>query len=136
VIGKIAHISMAVMTRPWARLRRASLVARQPAPWRRKTSATSKVGRGIAGASGRRCYLHVQKSERALDLPDGIDCHTCIAGSGRNVTVAKQILDHANVDALFQEMGSEAVAQRVHGDCFVETCCLRSCDKLVPPSAS
>src|SRR5665213_4035013 len=118
---------MAVMTRRWARLRWASLVARHPAPWRRKTSATSKVGRGIAGASGRRCHLHVQKFERALDLPDGVDCHTCIAGGGRNVTMAEQILNHVNVDALFQEIGGEAVPQRVHGDGLVEA---GGCDRL------
>src|SRR5260370_19334282 len=113
---------MAVMTRRWARLKWASLVARQSAPWRRKTSATSRIGRGIAGVSGRRCHLHVQKFERALDLPDGVDGHTCIAGGGRNVTMTEQILNYVNVDALFQEMSGEAVAQRVHGDCFIEPC--------------
>jgi len=121
----VRHISMAVMTRRWARLRWAWFAARQPAPWRRKTSATSRIGRGIAGVSGWRCRFHIQKFERTLDLPDGVDCHTCVAGGGRNVTMAEQILDHVNVDALFQEMGREAVAQRVHGDCLVEACGLR-----------
>ena len=116
----VRHISIAVMTRRWARLRWASLAARQPAPWRRKTSATSKIGRGIAGVSGRRCHLHVQEFERALDLSDGVDCHPCVAGGGRNVTMAEQILDHVNVDTLFQQMGGEAVAQRVNGDRFIE----------------
>jgi len=95
---------MAVITRRWARLRWASLATRQPAPWRWKTSATSKIGRGIAGVSGRCCRLHVQKFERALDLSDGVDCHPCVAGGGRDVTMAEQILDHVNVDTLFQEM--------------------------------
>jgi hypothetical protein len=40
--------------------------------------------------------------------------------------MAEQILDHVNVDALFQEMGSEAVPQCVHGDGLVETC---GCDR-------
>src|ERR1700692_956539 len=117
----VRHISMAVMTRRWARLKWASFAARQPAPWRRKTSATSRIGRGIAGVSGRRWYLYVQKFERALDLPDGVDCHPCIACGGRDITMAEQILDHVNVDALFQKMGGEAVAQRMHGDRFIET---------------
>src|SRR6266567_3705336 len=102
------------MTRRWARLRWASLAVRQPAPWRRKTSATSRIGRGIAGVSGWRCRLHIQEFQRTLDLPDGVDCHPCIAGGGRNVAVAEQILNHVNVDALLQEMGGEAMAQRVH----------------------
>ena len=34
--------------------------------------------------------------------------------------MAEQILDHVNVDALFQEMGGEAVPQRVDGDRFSE----------------
>src|ERR1019366_7448576 len=45
----VRQISIAVMTRRWARLRWASFAARQPAPWRRKTSATSRIGRGIVG---------------------------------------------------------------------------------------
>src|ERR1700688_2629627 len=104
----VRHISMAVMTRRWARLRWASLAARQPAPWRRKTSATSRIGRGISELSGGPRHLHVQKFERALDLPDGVDCHTCVAGGGRNVTMAEQILNHVNVDTLLQELGREA----------------------------
>src|SRR5487761_1019231 len=99
----VRHISMAVMTRRWARLRWAAFAARQPAPWRRKTSATSRVGRGIPGVSGRRCQLHVQKFERALDLPDGVNCNPCVTGGGRNVTMAEQILYLVNVAALFQE---------------------------------
>src|ERR1019366_10618886 len=127
----VRHISMAVMTRRWARLRWASLAARQPAPWRRKTSATSRIGRGIAGVSGRGWHLDVQKFERALDLPNGVDCHTCIAGGGRNIAMAEQILDHVNVDALFQQMGGEAVTQRMHGDGLVEA---RGCDRLATRS--
>ena len=72
--------------------------------------------------SGRRCHLHVQKFKRALDLPDGVDGHTCIAGGRRNVTMAEQILNHVNVDTLLQKMGREAVPQRVNSDGLVETC--------------
>src|SRR5262249_24769928 len=28
----------------------------------------------------------------------------------------EQVLDHVNVDTLFEQMGSEAMSQRVHGD--------------------
>ena len=34
--------------------------------------------------------------------------------------MAEQSLDDANVDLLFQQMGGEAVSQRVHGDIFIE----------------
>jgi len=36
-----------------------SLAARHPAPWRRKTPATSRIGRGIARVSARCCRLHI-----------------------------------------------------------------------------
>ena len=35
--------------------------------------------------------------------------------------MAEQVLDHPDVDALFQEVGGEAVAQCVDGDRLVET---------------
>ena len=69
----------------------------------------------MSGALCRGDQLDPKGFERALDLPDGVDCHPCVAGGGRNVTMAKQILDHVNVDTLFQEMGGEAVPQCVTG---------------------
>ena len=39
--------------------------------------------------------------------------------------MAKQILDHVNVDTLLQEMGGKTVPQGVYGDRFVETGGLR-----------
>src|SRR5450759_5024457 len=59
-------------------------------PWKSEASASD---RGIIGASGRRCYLHVQKFKWALDLSDGVDCHTCIAGGGRDITMAEKIMN-------------------------------------------
>ena len=69
--------------------------------------------------SGQRCHLNAQEFERTLDLPNGIDCHTSIARGGSDVPMAQQILDHVNIDAVFQEMSGEAVAQGVYGDGFV-----------------
>jgi hypothetical protein len=113
----VRHISMAVMTRRWVRLRWASLAARQPAPWRRKTSATSRIGRGT-GASGRRCYLHVQKFERALDLPDGVDSPSPCASSyilsavGAS-TAVRNSRRPSNNDPVAQRRHSQQPARRV-----------------------
>src|SRR5437660_10974827 len=105
---------MAVMTRRCARLKWASFATRQPAPWRRKMSATSRIGRGIADGSGRRRRLHVQEFERTLDLADGVKRHPCIAGCGLNVPMAEQIMYHANVDSLLQKVRGDAMSHNVH----------------------
>jgi hypothetical protein len=56
------------------RPRCASLAAPPSSAGRRKMqSASSNLGRGMAGASVRLCLLHAQVLERALDLPDGIE---------------------------------------------------------------
>ena len=121
----VRQTSIAVMTRRWARLRRAVLSARQAAPWRRKTSATSNFGWDIAGASIRRCPRHVQEFERALNLPDQVDRHPRIAHGRLDVPMPKQVLDHANVDALFEQMGRKAMPQRMNGDRFARARRLR-----------
>jgi hypothetical protein len=43
-------ISIAVMTRRWARFRWPALAARHASPWRRKISATSSFGRTMSGS--------------------------------------------------------------------------------------
>src|ERR1700704_1955162 len=101
----VRHTSMAVMTRRWARLTCAALATRHASPWRRKTSATSNLGQGIAGALGRRCHVDVQKVERALNLSDAIERYPRVPGGGRDMPVPQQVLDHSDIDALLQEMG-------------------------------
>src|SRR5215471_18704338 len=90
----VRQISIAVMTRRWARLTWPALAERHASPWRRKISATSSFGPDMAAVSGGRRQLQVQEFQRALDLPDGVYCHTCVASGGRNGTMAEQILDH------------------------------------------
>ena len=116
----VRQTSIAVITRRWLRLGRALLAARQAAPWRRKTSATSTFGWDTAGASIRRCPRHVQELERALNLPDQADRNPHIARGRLDVPMPEQVLDHANVDTLFEEMGRKAMPQRVDGDRFAE----------------
>src|SRR5664280_1716009 len=108
------------MTRRWARLRWPSLAARQPAPWRRNTSATSRRGRDIGGWSARRRHLDVEVFERTLDLPDHVDRHAGVPGRRHDVAVAEQVLDYVDVDAMLQQMRGEAVPQGVNGDRLVE----------------
>ncbi len=82
---------------------------------RRKMSATSSFGFDMAGGSGRRRF-DVQLFEWALNLSDRIHRDAGIAGRRIDVAMAKQSLNDANVDLLFQQMRREAVSQRVHGD--------------------
>src|SRR4029450_5049026 len=90
---------------------------RHACPWRRKMSATSSFGCDIAGASVRR---HVQEFEWALDLPDQVDGNAGIAHGRLDVPMSEQVLDDANVDTLFEQMGRKTVSQRVDGDRFAQ----------------
>src|SRR4249919_1314090 len=89
----VRQISIAVITRRWARLRCAVLAARQAAPWRRKISATSSFERDIAGASVRRCRCHVQEFERALYLPDQVGGNAGVAHGRLDVPMPERVLD-------------------------------------------
>ena len=53
-------------------------------------------------ASVRRCRCQVQLVERALDLPDEVDGNAGIARGRLDVPMSEQVLDDANVDALFK----------------------------------
>src|SRR5262249_13177310 len=111
----VRQTSIAVMTRRWARLRCAMLAARQAAPWRRKTSATSSFGRNIAGCQSGAVAARF-RFERALDLPDQVDGNAGIARGRLDVPMPEQVLDDANVDALFKQVGRKTVSQRVDRD--------------------
>ena len=74
----------------------------------------------MVGLSGRRREHDVQELKRTLCLSDRIERDPCVACGRRNVTVTEQVLNHPDVDALLQEMGGEAVPQRVNGDSLVE----------------
>ena len=83
-------------------------------------SATSSFGSDTSVASGRRCQLGVEKFEGALDLSDRVERHTRVARRGRDVPVSQQILDHPDIDALFEQVGRKAVPQRMHGHRGIE----------------
>src|SRR5215212_9513162 len=109
------------MTLSWPRLTWPELAMRQAAPWSRKMSATSRAGRAMsAGAlDGRLVWLHRQRREpieRAHDHADGVGGDPRIERRGLELGVPEQDLDHADVDVLLQQVGREAVAQRVRRD--------------------
>src|SRR3954470_19736613 len=109
------------MTLSWPRLTWPALAVRQAAPWSRKMSATSRAGRGMsAGALCRRlAWLHPYRREpieRAHDHADGVGSDPRIERRGLELGVPEQDLDHADVDVLLQQVGREAVAQRVRRD--------------------
>src|ERR1700737_3048289 len=107
--------SIADMTRNCPRLRCPALSLRHASPWRRKISATSSFGRDIPAALCRRGALNLQGIKRALHLADDIDRDARIARCGVDVAMAQQILDDADIHTLLQEMGGEAMPERVHG---------------------
>ena len=56
--------------------------------------------------------------ERADDPSDGLRRHGDIAGGGVDTAVSEQHLDGAGVIAVFQQVGGEAVAERMGRDAF------------------
>lgn len=58
--------------------------------------------------------------ERADGAADGLCCHMGIPGSGRQLGVAKQHLDHPHVSVGFQQVCGEAVSQCVQRGGFLD----------------
>src|SRR6266436_1009386 len=110
---------MADITLSWPTLTCPVLALRQAAPWRWKTSATSSLGRrtaaGLRPLSRPRPPFAQRREpvERAGYRADRGVGDARVKRRGIELRVAEQHLDHANVGILFQEVGSEAVPQRV-----------------------
>src|SRR5262249_3478373 len=74
-----------------------------------------------AGHAGRLCRRSSyslwderrQPVQRAHDLPNQVGGHLGVARRRVELGMPEQDLNHANVDVLLEQMGSEAVAQRV-----------------------
>src|SRR6476619_90657 len=118
--------SMAAITFNWSRLTCPALARRHAAPWSRKISATSNAGRDTAPALRRqRVFLALlgllarlrQQVERALDAGDHAGGDTRVARRRLQLVVTQQRLDNSNIGAALEQVGREAVAQRVqrHG---------------------
>src|SRR6185437_7553380 len=57
-----------------------------------------------------------QASERALDLGNQSDRHATVAGCRLKLGMSEQGLDYANVPAALEQVGREAVAERMQRD--------------------
>src|SRR5580704_3434303 len=119
--------SIALMTFIWPRLTWPALACRHAAPWSRKISATSSAGRDTA-LLRRRLVLPVrlgplglpgllarlrQPVERALDAGDQAGGDTGVACRGVQLVVTQQCLDNPDISLVIEQVGREAVAQRV-----------------------
>src|SRR5271166_4587355 len=107
------------MTFNWARLTCPALAFRHAAPWARKTSATSRRGRATRPWSGGRRFLRqldVQPVQRTLDVADRVDGDAGVERGRLQLGVPEQHLDHANIDALLEQMCGEAVPQGMRRD--------------------
>ena len=108
--------SIADMTLSWSRLTWPAWEARQAGPRWRKMSATSTADRDNGGASARHLQ---QKVERACYLAERVDGDAGVERRRVELLVSEQHLDDPNIGLLLQEMGGEAVPQRMNADSLV-----------------
>ena len=86
-------------------------------------SATSSDGRAITSPDLRGflfLLLRRQLLQRALDRPQGGAGDLAVARGGIEFLVAQEHLDHADVDLLLQQVGREAVPERVQRDRLID----------------
>ena len=109
------------MTFSWPRLTWPALALRHAGPWARKISATSSAGRATAPPRqaggftfGASCSSGLVTSRMRLDGDVGVERRRV------ELLVPEQHLDHADVDLLLEQMGGEAVPQRVQRDALVD----------------
>src|SRR3974390_2134076 len=117
--AEVRQVSIAAMTFSWPRPTWPALALRHATPWARKTSATPGLrsgGRATGPRSGGRRSLRqveAEPLERALDVADRADRHAGVERGRLQLGVAEQHLDHANVGALFEQVGGKAMPQRM-----------------------
>src|SRR5207344_853128 len=121
----VRQCSIALMTFIWPRLTWPALALRHAAPWSRKISATSSAGRDMAPLRRRLVFPALlfgflgllaglrQKVERAFDAGDHAGSDARIARRGVQFVVTQERLDDSDISAALQQVGREAVAQRV-----------------------
>src|SRR5580692_8462536 len=115
--------SMADITFIWSRLTRPTLARRHAAPWSRKISATSRVGRDMAPSSRRLLLAALlgllarlrQQVERALDAGDHAGRDARVARRRVQFVVTKQRLDDSDIGTAIEQMSCKAVPKRVQG---------------------
>src|SRR6476661_8626673 len=111
----VRQFSIADITLSWPRLTWPALARRHAGPWPRKMSATSSDGRDTYRASGWRLGLRqCDAIERAHDLLDRLGGDARVERRGVELGMTEQNLDHPDIDVLLEQVGGEAVTQRVH----------------------
>src|SRR5579862_8037083 len=117
----VRQLSIADITFNWPRLTCPALASRHAGPWARKMSATSKRGRVMRRRSGGR-RLPGQVQSQALqgtgDVADRVDGDAGVERRRLELGVAEQHLNDANIDVLLEQVGGEAVPQRMRRDAF------------------
>src|SRR6267378_5501853 len=116
----VRQVSIADITLSWPRLTWPALALRHDGPWPRKISATSSAGGDKSGALRGRLHRPGEMLERARDLAERLDGNARVERRRIELLVPEQRLDHANVGLLLEQMGGEAVPQRVRGDGLVD----------------
>src|SRR5918993_4123048 len=113
----VRHCSIADITLSWARLRCPAWDAWYADPAARKMSATSSEARTDSAAGHDRFGPHHRELvERAGYGAHRPRRHLGVEGGVLELGVAEQRLDHPDVDAVLEQVGGEAVAQRMRAD--------------------
>src|SRR5216683_5118827 len=116
--------SIADMTFIWPRLTWPALAWRHAAPWSRKIAATSSNGRAwplcgrLVFAAPPFGFLGLltrlrQPVKRALDAGDQAGCDARVARRRVQFVVTQQCLDDSDISVVFEQVGREAVPQRM-----------------------
>src|SRR6266566_2915102 len=119
----VRQLSIADITFNWSRLTWPAWTLRHAGPWLRKISATSRTGRDTALTSaGRPDLLQLERDvlQRTHHFADGLGGDAGVERRGVELGVTEQHLDHADIDVLLEQVGSEAVAQGVQRDTLVD----------------
>src|ERR1700680_1373789 len=109
----VRQFSIADITFSWSRLTWPAWALRHAGPRSRKISATSRAGRDTCAAlAGRPDFAALERDvlQRAHDLADGLGGDAGIERRRVELGVTEQHLDHADIDVLLEQVGSEAVA--------------------------
>src|SRR5258708_17833703 len=65
---------------------------------------------------------HAQAIDRALDLGNHSSRYTTVAGRRLEFVVSEQRLNQPDIRAALEQVGREAVAKRMQGDCLAQPC--------------
>ena len=90
-----------------------------PTPGRGRSPRPPKPRAKRAAASRGRLNRYGELLEQAPECADGLGGDLGVERCGVELLVAKQHLDHADVDLLLKQMGGETILERVEGGALV-----------------